>query len=80
MGSHICYKLFMEKITSVLACKHAAMQKMGGKSYKKSKQWNSPFFLGFSVKSCIFLSLFAFAHAFSYVIVDCMARIVLQSY
>ncbi len=38
MGSHICYKLFMEKITSVLACKHAAMQKMGGKSYKKSKQ------------------------------------------
>ncbi len=32
--------------------------------------------MGFSTKSCLFSSLFAYANAFSEVIVDCMARIV----
>jgi hypothetical protein len=32
--------------------------------------------MGFSAKSCLFSSLFAYANVFSEVIVDCMARIV----
>jgi hypothetical protein len=71
-------KLIVEKITSILACKHAAMQKIQEKIMQKSKLWNLHCFIGFSAKSCRLSSLFAYTNIFSEVIVDCMKRIVFK--